>query len=130
MDNYLVWAAVLAVLIGLVHSALGEILIFRKLRSGSLIPSRGAPPLSERHIRILWATWHVVTVFGFALAAVLFQLGSATTVASARATVLTATGVAFLMASIVVLIGTHGRHPGWAALAGVAVLVALGLRAA
>lgn len=130
MQGYLFAAAVLVVLIGLVHSVLGEILIFRRLRGGSLVPAQGAPPLGERHIRILWATWHVVTVFGFAFAVVLFRLGSAATAASIQATMLAATGAAFLGASILVLIGTKGRHPGWVGLAGVAALIALAESAA
>ena len=125
MQNYLNCAAALAVFIGVVHSVLGEVLIFRKLRFRSIVPALGAPPLSERNIRILWATWHVVTIFGFALATILFQLGSATDVLSFRATVLNATGTAFLGASILVLVGTRARHPGWVGLAGVAILVAL-----
>ncbi len=125
MDKYANIAAALAVLIGVVHSVLGEILIFRKLRSGSFVPAQAAPPLSERHIRILWATWHVVTIFGFAFAAILFRLGSTTDALSMRAIVLNATSAAFLGASILVLVGTRARHPGWVGLAGVAVLVTL-----
>ncbi len=125
MDNYANYAAVLAVLIGVVHSVLGEVLIFRKLRSGSVVPAQAAPPLSERNIRILWATWHVVTIFGFALATILFQLGSTTDALSIRVIVFNATSAAFLGASILFLVGTRARHPGWVGLAGVAILLAL-----
>lgn len=129
MQTYLFAAAALAVLIGVEHSVLGEILIFQKLRSGTLVPALVAPPLADRHIRILWATWHVVTVFGFALAAVLVRLGSAAAVTptSIQITVLIAIAAAFLGASILVLVGTKGRHPGWIGLAGVAMLVAFSL---
>ena len=125
MQKYLNGAAALAVLIGVVHSVLGEVLIFRKLRFGSIVPALGAPPLSERHIRILWATWHVVTIFGFAFAAILFRLGSDTDATSIRAIVLNATSAAFLGASILVLFGTRARHPGWVGLAGMATLITL-----
>lgn len=125
MQDYLFLAAALAVSIGLVHSILGEILIFRRLRTGSLAPAQGAPPLGARQIHILWATWHVVTVFGFAFAAILLRLGSTHTAASIQTTVLAAAGAAFLGSSILVLVGTKGRHPGWIGLAGVAALIAL-----
>ena len=76
MQTYLLAAAVIAVVVGIVHSALGEFLIFRKLRSVGLVPTEPASPLQSRHIRILWATWHLASVFGFALAAILFALSN------------------------------------------------------
>ena len=130
MKSYLLGAVALAVLISLVHSILGEILIFRRLRSGSWIPTQGAPPLDERHIRILWATWHLVTVFGLAFATILFRIGSAGSAASLQATVLTTTAAAFLGGAALVLLGTKGRHPAWVGLTGVALLLALAARAA
>lgn len=129
MQNYLFAAAALTILVGIVHSVLGEILIFRKLRSGTVVPTHAAPPLAERHIHILWATWHVVTVFGFAFAAVFVQLGSASTAGSFEAIVLKASCAAFFAASLLVLVGTKGRHPGWIGLAGVAALVVMALAA-
>lgn len=113
-------AAVLAAVTGLAHSVLGEILIFRHLRDGRLVPARGAPPLRERHVRILWATWHLATFFGWAFAGVLFQLAigrpmSAPLVAGAIA-------MAYLGGAALVLVGTKGRHPGWIALTAVAAL--------
>ena len=55
-------ASLLAILTGVVHSLLGERLIFRHVRSKSVVPSLPAPPLQARHIRILWATWHLASV--------------------------------------------------------------------
>ena len=52
-------AGLLALITGVVHSVFGEILIFRHLRSGGLVPAMGAPPLRERNVRIIWATWHL-----------------------------------------------------------------------
>ena len=130
MQDYLFAAAVLAVLIGVVYSVLGEVLIFRRLRKGGLVPTQAAPPLAERHIRILWATWHVVTVFGFAFATMLYKLGSVDTAVSIQSVVLTATGAAFLGGAILVLVGTKGSHPGWIGLAGAAALVVMATRAA
>ena len=64
MPSIYLIAGLIAALTGVAHSFLGERLIFRHLRSGGLIPTLAAPPLRERHIRILWATWHLGSVFG------------------------------------------------------------------
>jgi len=115
-------AGTIAIVVGLVHSILGEILIFRHLRSGGLVPANGAPPLKERNIRILWATWHLASVFGWAFAMVLLRLAASDSHASLQALVVNAIVFAYLGGALFVLIGTRGRHPGWIALLGVAAL--------
>lgn len=116
-------AGALAIVVAAFHSVLGEVLIFRHLRSGGLVPNANAPPLRERHVRILWASWHVLSVFGLALAAFLLRLGrddhGELTVAFVRQTVV----IAMLLGAALVLIGTKGRHPGWIGLSAVAALV-------
>jgi hypothetical protein len=97
-------------------------LIFRQLRRGTLVPGQDAPPLRARNIRIIWATWHVATLFGWAFAGVLLQLALSPQ-ASLVSLFLIATGAAYAGGSLLVLVGTRGRHPGWIALAAVAALV-------
>jgi len=121
MQTLLAIAAVLATLTGIAHSVLGELLIFRHLRQGTLVPAEDAPPLRNRHIRILWATWHLATVFGLAFAAVLARL-AVTPDASMPTLLAGATVAAYASGSLLVLGGTKGRHPGWFALAAVAAL--------
>lgn len=122
MQTLFLTAGVLVLLTGLIHSVLGEILIFRHLRNGGLVPARGAPPLRERNIRILWATWHLATVLGWAFAGVLLQLAIAPQDQSLKAFVVNAICLAYLGGGLLVLVGTKGRHPGWIALLIVAVL--------
>jgi hypothetical protein len=122
-------AGLLALITGIVHSVLGEFLIFRHLRTGGLVPTMGAAPLRERSIRILWATWHIASVFGWAFAAILFQLAVAPHDSSLIAFVLSTIVFANLGGSLLVLIGTKGRHPGWIALLAVAVCTWLAARA-
>lgn len=122
MQIYLFAAGVLALLVGAIHSVMGEILIFRHLRSHGLVPTMGAPPLRERHIRILWAGWHFATVLGWAFGIVLLRLATLTTEQSLRAMVENAIVLSFLGGSLLVLIGTNGKHPGWVGLLGVAAL--------
>lgn len=128
MQTMLVAAGVLALVTGLVHSVLGEVLIFRHLRRGGLVPAMGAPPLRERNIRILWATWHLATVFGWAFGGALLRLAVAPD-DSPRALIVSAAVFAYLAGSLLVLIGTKGRHPGWIALLVVAALAWFGASA-
>lgn len=120
MQTLYLIAGVLAAVTGIVHSVLGEHLIFRHLRSGSLVPTNGAPPLRERHVRILWATWHLGSVFGWAFAGVLLALAAGAS--SLVSLLVPAVVFAYLGGAVLVFVGTKGRHPGWAALLAVALL--------
>lgn len=121
-------AGLIAFITGLIHSVFGEILIFRHLRNGALVPNIAAPPLREGNIRILWATWHLASVFGWAFAGILFWLAFSPREAALLPVVLSAAVFANLGGSVLVLIGTKGRHPGWIALLSVAILTALAAR--
>lgn len=122
MQPLLAIAAALAVAIGIVHSVLGEILIFRHLRQSTLVPSLPAPPLQGRNIRILWATWHLASVFGWVLAGLLWQLARSPGLALPASSVMSAAAAGFLAGALLVLVGTRGRHPGWIALGAVGIL--------
>jgi hypothetical protein len=121
-------AAMLAIVVALVHSILGEIMIFRRLRKpGRMIPTDGGERLLGSNVRILWASWHVLTVFGLGMAAILLRLASSARTAE-HDFIAQAIAVSMLGGSLLVLVGTRGRHPGWVGLLGVALLVWLGLR--
>ena len=127
MNAYFIAAAALASIVGLVHSVLGEIMIFRRMRkSGRIIPTNGGAILGGPNVRILWASWHVLTVFGWAMAAILVELAKPTARGSGNDVVEQAIMVSMLVGSVLVLIATKARHPGWVGLLGVAVLVWLG----
>jgi branched-subunit amino acid ABC-type transport system permease component len=126
MNSYLVIAAILAFLVGLVHSVLGERLIFRRLRQGCLVPTNGGSLLQERHVRILWASWHVLTVFGWCIAAVLLWLSLPSSSLGSALFIEHAVVIAMLAGSALVFFGTKARHPGWVGLIAVAVFVWLG----
>lgn len=126
MNSYLIGASVLLAFVALVHSALGEVLIFRRMRTASLVPTFGGELLRERHVRILWATWHAVSVMGWGLALVLWQLAGAPQVGSLHANLLTTIAVSTLGSAMLVFVGTRARHPGWIGLLVVAVLAWLG----
>ncbi|CAN7420937.1 hypothetical protein LJR090_003356 [Bosea sp. LjRoot90] len=109
------------ILIGVVHSALGEILIFRRLRAGTIVPLLAPPPLRERHLRILWANWHLCSVLGWALAALLILFAMSPDL-PAHALHIRIIAIATFAGAMLVLFATKGRHPGWFGL-----LVAAGL---
>lgn len=121
MQNYVLAAGLLMILIGIAHSVLGEILIFRQLRAGTIVPLLTPAPLRERHLRILWANWHLCSVLGWGLAALLILFASSPDL-SAHALSIRIIAIATLAGSALVLYATKGRHPGWLGL-----LVAAGL---
>jgi hypothetical protein len=123
MKTYIFIAGILAIIVGAAHSVLGEILIFRQMRVSGIIPTNGAPLLKERHVRILWASWHIVTVFGWAFAAVMMRLAFPTDNDLLQTFVKHTIIASMLVSALLVLLGTKGMHPGWLGLAGVAVLV-------
>jgi hypothetical protein len=127
MNAYFIAAAVLASTVGLAHSVLGEIMIFRRMRKpGRVIPTEGGTILLGSNVRILWASWHVLTVFGWGMAAILAWLSRVSTVSTDHAVIGHSVEMSMLIGSVLVLIATRGRHPGWIGLLGVAVLVWLG----
>lgn len=126
MQTLLVIAAALAVLTGVAHSVLGELLIFRHFRRGTLVPAESLPPLKSRNIRILWATWHLATVFGWAFAFVLARVAFYPEIPITESLAIAATA-AYGGGALLVLVGTRGRHPGWIALGAVALLTCFAL---
>jgi hypothetical protein len=127
MNTFLASASVLLAIIGSVHSMLGEVLIFRRLRKGGLVPIDGGSALRERQVRILWATWHAVSALAWAMSVMLWQLARTPAPDPLQSQLLAAIAAGSLGASALVGIGTRARHPGWLGLLAVAVLVWLAL---
>jgi len=123
MNTALVVAAAGLALVGVVHSLLGEVLVFRGLRKRGIVPTGGQPVLREHHVRILWGSWHVVTVLGWALSALLWRLGTGAADADLGAWVADVAAAAVSASGLLVFFATDGRHPAWAVLLVVATLV-------
>ena len=119
MNPWLLAAAILMILVGVVHSVLGEHLIFSRMRAGGWTPTDGGTLLRQRHVRILWATWHLASVLGWAAAYILLYASSA----AVPAPVIEALMIAAAAGGLLVLVATRGQHPGWIALLAVALLV-------
>ena len=125
MNHWLVGAAALVFIIGLVHSWLGELRVFRHLRRGGVVPTGGDPVLRAFQTRILWASWHLVTVLAWALAALLLWLAQPAAQVASGGTVERICAVALVAGAGLVLWSNRGRHPAWIALLAAAALVAL-----
>ncbi len=118
MNPWFFSSGILMIIVGLVHSVFGERLIFSRMRCDGVIPTDGGGLLRERHVRILWATWHLASVLGWAAAFVLIYAANATV----PAPVIAALVAACAAGGILVLVGTRAKHPGWIALLAAALL--------
>lgn len=99
------------------------------MRPAGFIPTNGGHVLREPHVRNLWASWHVVTAIGWCVAVFLFWLALPSSTHVAHTLVPKAIVASMLASSILVLVGTKGKHLGWVGLLGVATLTAMGLYA-
>lgn len=122
VNTWLLAAAAVAFATGLAHTVMGEVLIFRRLRRGTVVPTFGGEVLRERHVRILWASWHVLTLLGWCTAAMLVALAAwpASDMTGALARLIE---LGMFAGAMTVLIATRGRHPGWLAMSMVALLI-------
>lgn len=113
MNLTLFLAGALSILLGIIHSVLGERLIFQPLGNES----------GNSHIHkyrgILWATWHLATLFGGCLGLYLLELAGV----SLPGTLTVYVSLTMFLGALLVFIGTKRRHPGWIILLLIAVLV-------
>lgn len=116
MNLYYLGAGLLSLALGITHSFLGEYLIFKHWRKkGALIPSKEQTALKERHARILWATWHLASLFGWCFSIIMMKIGFNKQVVAIDSVNFIVNLIAYTMiiGSLLVLIGTKGKHPGW-----------------
>lgn len=119
-------ASILAISVSLVHSVLGELLIFRRLRVDLARRAQLSKVLSSRQFGIIWASWHIVSIFGICFAAILvFGLEGA----NAKAVILQIVALGMLLASALVFYATQARHPGWLGLLAIALCCLLAKQA-
>jgi len=112
-------AALLLVLLGAVHSYLGERLILRRLfRREDLPKVLGSAAFTKQTLRF---TWHMTTVLLLGLAGVLAVL--ATSPADTGVRVKMVVAITVLVSAIVSLVGARGRHFSWGVLLLAALLI-------
>lgn len=126
MNTYFIAAGVLCLVLGLFHSLLGEYLIFKSKREqGKLVPTKKSLELKERHLRILWATWHLASILGWCIGALLLQISQEQNLDPYHSMLQIIT-YAMCLSSILVFVGTKGKHPGWLVLLLIGILVFMG----
>ncbi len=129
MNIYFHIAGILCFVLGFVHSVLGELLIFKDKRSkGNLVPIKVSGDLKKGHLRIIWATWHLLSFFGWCIGALLIHIALNQSPRNAEFInfVINSTVLTMLASSLLVLIATKGKHPGWVILLLIGVLIILG----
>ena len=129
MNIYLFIAGILCFLLGIAHSILGEILIFKnKRKKGKLVPTLEGVDLKSKHLRILWATWHLASIFGWCLGATILKIsliqGEPQT--EFGCFFVDVSMISMLASSLLVFFSTKGRHPGWVVLLAIGILLFVG----
>jgi hypothetical protein len=126
MSNLLSLAGILIILLGLVHSVLGEMLIFRHVRRGKARHAEAIELMPQRRWDALWSSWHLVTLLGVGLGASLLLIAWAPP--TKPVPYLPAIAITFATASVFWILGTRGKHPAWivfAAIAGILIYLLL-----
>ena len=106
ISGWLLVSALLAFLLGLAHSVLGERYILRRLFRRPDLPTLfGSDDFTKRTLRF---AWHLTTVVWWGAAATMLALG----VGAARGGLRVLSATAFVSAAVA-LVGSRGRHPAW-----------------
>jgi hypothetical protein len=119
VSRALLAAAALAVLLGVVHSWLGErYILIRLLRRDNLPKLFGGDRFTKSTLRF---AWHLTTVawLGFAALALALAMEEAGRPAFSARQVLAGTALA---SAVVTLVGSRGRHPAWVVFLAIGVL--------
>lgn len=128
MNNYLLVAGILCSFLGIFHSILGEVLIFRNKSKRKKKVSRIITScLKERHLRIIRATWHLTSFFGWCIGVILIKIETKQTEMSndLMQFIIISVTITMFCSSFLVLITTKGKHPGWAVLLIIGILTLL-----
>lgn len=131
MNHYFLIAGILCFVLGLAHTFFGEQLIFNSKReAGKLVPTQ-VKGFRKSHLRIIWATWHLASLFGWGIGAMAIKLSMASDSSTIEPIgfLITITACTMLTAAVLVLVATKGRHPGWAVLLTIGVLLLVGTQA-
>ena len=123
MNTYLLVAAGVSAVGGVLHSILGERLILSKLATAGLPETLGSPVFALRVLRLFW---HLVSVAWWGLAALLVLLASMPATDDHQRLVLTI-AVTFLASAGVSAIVSRGKHFSWGLLLIIAVVTWLGI---
>ncbi len=126
MNALLAVAAGVILLVGLVHSVLGErYILIRLFRRTDLPKLFGSDVFTRRTLRF---AWHLTSVVWWGVAALLIVAARARSGSLAVADVGAVLAATALLSAVVTFVGSRGRHLAWTAFLAVAALVWLGTR--
>jgi hypothetical protein len=119
--------------VGLAHSGLGELLIFRRMGRAQRLPSLAPFTLVSVPLRVLPSSdaltrqtlrsaWHTPTILGFAFALILRRYANLSEHGAAERFTIRTLAIALALCAVVWFAGTRGKHPGWAAFLVIAAL--------
>ena len=118
MNNGLLTAAGLAVLIAIVHSVLGErYILMRLFRRGELPRLFGSDWFTRRTLRFVW---HITSIAWIGFAALLVLLAS--DAAPGPGALLTVIAATFFSTALVAGLASRGRHLSWIVFLAIALL--------
>ena len=122
MNTFLLAAAALVIMAGVLHSILGERLILGRLSPDALPPVLGSAQFTRRVLRLFW---HLVSVAWWGIAAMLWALAFSPGTHGAR-TIAIVAAATFLVSAVVALVISRGRHFSWMLLLIIAILLGVG----
>jgi len=124
MNFYLFSAGIVMFALAILHSVLGERLVFRHVRAGKPGHVMANQLLPPRRWDALWSTWHLLSVLGLGLSAAMIAAAMYDDVAKAAGTVAMIMAATFAISGLFWLAGTKGKHPAWIGLLAIAALIA------
>lgn len=113
MNLYAFLAGVLTFLLSAIHSLLGEKLIFRHIAKGGLREADALALFPARRWASMRSTWHLVSLMGCGLGALLVAIGTWPTKETSVQTTKAILATTFLVCALYWVLGTRGKHPAW-----------------
>jgi len=100
----------------------------RKTEQRPVNPIQNGYWIKERHLRIIWVTWHLTSLFGWCIGALLVKIAIEKNRQVTELTdfLITSAIYTMLASSILVLVATKGKHPGWGVLLFIGLLLIIG----
>ena len=124
MNIYLLLAAGLSSLGGVLHSILGERLFLSKLAPEKLPETFGSSVFTLQIVRLFW---HLVSVAWWGFAAVLILIATMPT-SDDGMRIISIIGFTFLVSAVVSFSVSRGKHFSWGVLLVIAILAWLGAK--
>lgn len=125
MNAFLLTAAGLTILGGVLHSLLGERLILGRLATHTLPETLGSTQFTKRILRLMW---HAISIAWWGIAGVLVVLASLADLDSTATRIAAIIALTFLVSSIYAFVQTRGKHFSWGLFLAIAVTIWLGIR--